>query len=332
MKIHPHGVPTALIALLATCLVSAATATADSAAPGPDIDATGITVSGISSGAAMAQQLHLAHPELFSGAALIAGVPRGCADGQLATAMAGCMGKAGENLDAGELAERLRTEASAGRVGDPALLADDRAWTFHGQLDATVAEDVSLAATDLYRAFMATDNVAWVDNVAANHTFPTHSKGGACDAIAPPFLGACDYDAAGELLTFLYPGLTPPEQAQNGELVTTELPGAAAAGLADEAWLYVPESCPATGCRLHLVLHGCGQSQSQVDMAFMEGAGYLEWAQDNAIVLAFPQVAPAAANPLACWDWWGYTGPDYMTREGAQIRVLADWIRGMADS
>jgi hypothetical protein len=27
-------------------------------------------------------------------------------------------------------------------------------------------------------------------------------------------------------------------------------------------------------------------------------------------------------NPRGCWDWWGYTGQDYATRQGAQIRAV----------
>ncbi len=44
------------------------------------IDAGDVAVSGISSGAAMAQQLHLAHSESLTGAALVAGPPFRCAD------------------------------------------------------------------------------------------------------------------------------------------------------------------------------------------------------------------------------------------------------------
>jgi len=41
------------------------------------------------------------------------------------------------------------------------------------------------------------------------------------------------------------------------------------------------------------------------------------------------QVAVGTLNLYACWDWWGYTGADYRWRNGAQMKVLADWIRGM---
>jgi poly(3-hydroxybutyrate) depolymerase len=80
-----------------------------------------------------------------------------------------------------------------------------------------------------------------------------------------------------------------------------------------------------------LVIHGCNQSSSQIGTDFITESGYLEWAEANDIVLAFPQVAVAAANPYACWDWWGYTGEDYRWREGKQMKVLASWMLSLED-
>jgi hypothetical protein len=144
-----------------------------------------------------------------------------------------------------------------------------------------------------------------------------------------PFVGSCDYDAAGQMLQFLYPGLESPRAETPAALQAVMLPGAASAGLAETAWLYLPESCPETGCRLHLVLHGCLQSEAQAGMQFMELSGYLPWAAANQILLAFPQVAASPVNPLGCWDWWGYTGAGYLNREAPQMQVLSDWIRSL---
>ena len=63
----------------------------------PPIDGDRVTVSGVSSGAYMAMQLHLAYPEVFSGAGLVAAGPYGCAQGSLMTALGSCMGKATES-------------------------------------------------------------------------------------------------------------------------------------------------------------------------------------------------------------------------------------------
>jgi poly(3-hydroxybutyrate) depolymerase len=110
------------------------------------------------------------------------------------------------------------------------------------------------------------------------------------------------------------------------------LEGASTVGLDETAWMFIPPACSlgTNRCALHLVLHGCGQSASQIGSVFMEQTGYLPWAAANNIVLAFPQVVASAANPLACWDWWGYTGTDYRWREGAQMEVLGNWVRALS--
>ena len=291
---------------------------------GINIDAKQVTVSGISSGAQMAHQLHIAYPDLFSGAGLIAGAPFGCANGSLATAMTRCMGTVANALPVEELAGNIRSAASEGKLGDAALLADDRVWIFHGELDTTVATELSEATAALYNMFIPSGNIHFVNDVKAAHNFPTKGRGTDCTVTTPPFIGDCNYDAAGELLQHLYGRLTSPAARTETELTETSLPGAVSAGLAETAYLYVPEDCKNAGqsCKAHLVLHGCAQSTVQVGKEFIELSGYLPWADANNIVLAFPQVISAAANPYACWDWWGYSGAAYRWRDGAQMNRL----------
>jgi hypothetical protein len=31
-------------------------------------------------------------------------------------------------------------------------------------------------------------------------------------------------------------------------------------------------------------------------------------------------------NPDHCWDWWGYTGPDFDVRAGPQMRAVKNMI------
>lgn len=316
-----------LLTMLALTLASGLAA----AEPAPQIDPKRITVSGLSAGGQMAHQLHVAYSDLFSGAAILAGGPFGCAAGSVATAFARCMGTAGDGLPPDEFSSLIRSGAEDGRLADLAGLANDRVWLFHGTLDTTVHVGVSDALADLYATLAPTANIAYVKEVAAAHHFPARGRGHACDVPQPPFVGDCDYDAAGELLSFLYPGLRAPGADQVTEPVQVDLPGAAGAGLAEAAYLFVPASCSADGeaCALHLVLHGCAQSASQVGTGFIEQSGYLAWAAANDIVLAFPQVAPGPANPYACWDWWGYTGATYLWREAPQMRVLVAWLKSM---
>jgi hypothetical protein len=133
------------------------------------------------------------------------------------------------------------------------------------------------------------------------------------------------------MLSFLYPDLAAPTQEEqgpvaDGEIVELPLAVESGAGLAETALAYFPAACPPEGCRLHLALHGCAMSVEQNGRAFVESAGYLPWARANDIVLLFPQVRTQPFNPLGCWDWWGYTGENYLTRDGAQMKALAGWV------
>ena len=312
-------------------LLTLASASADPA-PALRIDRERITVSGLSSGGHMAHQLHVAYSDLFSGAAIIAGGPFGCAQGSVMTALARCVRTSGGGLSPDEFVEEIRKAAGQGLLADTKHLADDRVWLFHGALDKAVAEDLSVTLQGVYRAFLPAGNIVYVDDVPAAHHFPARDAGHACDASETPFIGRCDYDAAGELLKHLYPGLQAPDGATTETLREVELPGTSGAGLQDKAFLYVPARCAGgrEDCALHLVLHGCTQSSAQIGTAFIEQAGYLPWAEANGIVLAFPQVAPSPVNPLGCWDWWGYTGADYRWRNGPQMKRVADWVRWLA--
>lgn len=300
---------------------------------GLNIDPEQITVSGISAGGQMAHQLHIAYPDVFSGVGIIAGGPFGCAEGSLATAMTRCMGNVAGELPLAQFAEEIRSGAKEHKLGDTAKLTDDYVWIFHGALDKTVAAKLSDATAALYGEFVASENIRYVDDVEVAHTFPTRGHGNECASAASPFIGNCDYDAAGELLQHLYSELKKPAGNLKFELTETRLAGASAAGLLETAYLYVPAACnnAEQSCKAHLVLHGCAQSTAQVGTVFIEQSGYLPWAEANNIVLAFPQVAPAAANPIACWDWWGYTGTAYRWRDGPQMTVLAGWVQELSN-
>jgi len=298
-----------------------------------NIDPDRITVSGVSAGAQMAHQMHIAYSDLFNGAAMIAGGPFNCAEGSLATAMGRCVGTADPDFPVAEQAALMRSAAEAGKLAPVENLADDPVWLFHGALDTAVAVGVSDALAGLYSEFVPAAQIIYIKDVNAGHNFPAKDQGTACDAIEAPFVGNCDYDAAGALLQHLYAGLQAPASEITAELTPVDLPGAADAGLSDTAYLFIPQACikGENACALHLVLHGCAQSAVQIGTGFMEIGGYLPWAEANHIVLAFPQVVPGGMNPLGCWDWWGYTGADYPYRNGKQMTVLANWIKNLQE-
>ena len=189
------------------------------------------------------------------------------------------------------------------------------------------------AARDFYTSLAPGAHVAFVNDVPVAHGFPTLETGGECGTMAPPFLNACGYDAAGILLVALHGELAPRTSA-TGRLMRIAQPGAADADMLAEAFLYVPAACAdGAACGIHVALHGCQQSSEFVDTQFVTGAGYNEWAESNRLLVLYPQVASsriAPLNPLGCWDWWGYTGDAYATRNAPQIVAIMATIEALS--
>ena len=145
----------------------AAPALADES-PALDIDPDRVTVSGISSGAQMATQLHIAYSDLFSGAALLSGGPYNCAANSLMIAMKRCMTSEEAPAAAVDYADGIRAAAEKGLVADPANLADDRVWLFRGTKDSKISGPVHWAAADLYAEFIPEEQILRVDDIEAD--------------------------------------------------------------------------------------------------------------------------------------------------------------------
>jgi poly(3-hydroxybutyrate) depolymerase len=149
------------------------------------------------------------------------------------------------------------------------------------------------------------------------------------------FINDCDYDAAGAMLQQLYGPLNPPTDAveANLELLDQTTIRQDGDGLADSGYAYVPDHCAgqAADCRLHISFHGCRQGKEFLDERFAKLSGLNEWAESNRIIVLYPQVNKSPLNPQGCWDWWGYTGPDYDRKSGKQIASIAALIATWSD-
>jgi poly(3-hydroxybutyrate) depolymerase len=301
------------------------------ALPGLMLDPSRTTVSGLSSGAYMATQAHMAFSDHIAGVALLAGGPYGCAEGSLERALSRCVNPAADKLpDVDSLAESARRKAASGAIAALDGLEGDRVLVIHGTLDTTVGGVVSAAGAALYRA-LGGAVVAEDCGREMAHTFPTLGAGGECKTSASPYLGKCGFDGAGAMLQALYPGDSPVADAATGELRRFDqkayLPEGRDAMLADIGYVYLPKTCAAgETCGLHIALHGCQQNAEAVGEAFVRDAGYNRWADARHLVVLYPQTRASYAplNPKACWDWWGYSGTDYDTRQGVQLRWLAN--------
>jgi poly(3-hydroxybutyrate) depolymerase len=289
-----------------------------------------LTVSGVSSGGYMATQFQVAYSDDVAGAGIVAAGPWLCAQGVVTRALRDCLAGEAGGPDVAPLVAALRASAALGAVDDPSGLAADRIWIFHGAKDGVVGAAVSDSLLRFYKAFVPLERVRYETQVPAGHGFPTIAEGKACDAGDSPWILACGYDAAGMMLNYLYEGLAAPSGSVTGTLrefgQDRYVGSGRVASMADTGLLFVPKEC-AEGmpCRIHVAFHGCGQGVGAIGRKFPRQAGYERWADANRIVVLYPQVDESTLRPLnprGCWDWWGYTGPDYAVQGGVQLSAV----------
>jgi poly(3-hydroxybutyrate) depolymerase len=338
------------------------------------IDPKQVSVAGISSGAFMANQLHIAHSADIMGAAMIAGGLYGCAvvavedNGVRALgsqALSDCMTLPSNLNEPSAYADRIKEFAARGWIDPTSNLARSRIYFFTGGSDSVVASKIVETGKATYDALgVPAENVVFEDRTGpaayAGHSWVTTGFPEACDANDSPYLDNCSYDQAGAELKAIYGrDLKSPAGAASGRIVAfdqTEFvqgkaaavsSNAAANGLSDTGYVYVPKDCEPGGpqrCRLQIVLHGCKQSAEVLrprDL-FYTNIGVNEWADANEIVVLYPQAHATKpeelppdllmnflyANPDGCWNWWGYSDdPLYLTKNGVQVRAIWEMIQ-----
>lgn len=330
-----------VLALFFSSTVACA-ASSKAALPTLKLDPARVAVVGLSSGAYMAGQVQLAYPELFPDAALVAGGPYGCAEGQLKLALTTCMkGEPAVNVDA--LVKQAEKRSEAGEIGPLKDLAHAHVYLLHGSADTTVAPAVAEAAARFYDKLRDSNTVLAGMQIqedggrAFAHNLPVAATGDDCGKSVSPYLGHCGFDAAGAIFAHMFGKPTHTVAASaHGELRTfdqdTLRPDGADAFMASKGYVYVPAACAADkACGLLVAFHGCKQNADAVGEAFVKGAGFNRWADAYDVVVLYPQTRASFAplNPQACWDWWGYSGADYDTRHGVQLRWLVNAVRAL---
>lgn len=292
------------------------------AAPLPDLRLEKATASGVSSGAFMAVQLQVALSAKLQGAGSVAGGLYGCAEGDSNKAVMRCMMNP-KSIVTADFIERAKEEGKQRKIDPTENLKAARLYVFQSDADAVVKKEAADKLAEFFEAFGADVKIERAKTGA--HGFPTEASGNPCEKSGAPWILNCKRDVAGEILSQLYPGLTPPSGKEPaGRLLTFEQSryGSAKAKLLPEGYIYVPAACAAGGCRLHIALHGCQMGSDRLGDQFVKQAGYNRWADANRIVILYPQAATGAQNPNGCWDWFGYTGKDYALKSGKQIQFI----------
>lgn len=336
---------------------------ADRLAP-QQVDPAQISVSGISSGAFMANQLHVAHSASLVGAGLVAGGLFGCAvlsaDGNGVTPLAAiatgaCMSAPNMLQPAETYAKRIRDFAARGWIDPVENLGRSRLYAFTGKSDRVVNPETVRRAVQVYGQLGLPTAATSFSNAEldAGHSWVTQAFGVACPDNRDPYINDCDYDQAKTVLQTIYGPLQDRATQLGGRFIAFDqrefvADGQTAAnGIWDTGYLYVPADCQAQGanCRLHVVLHGCKQSAQALGDVFYRNVGVNEWADSNRIVVLYPQARTVNVtdfptprptdlfniNPEGCWNWWGYAyDKRYLFKDGVQISAIWGMVQRVA--
>ncbi|WP_431265145.1 extracellular catalytic domain type 2 short-chain-length polyhydroxyalkanoate depolymerase [Roseateles chitinivorans] len=313
--------------------------------PSLNIDKTQITVSGLSSGGFMANQLGYAHSSTFKGVGVFAAGPYNCAGHSNYTA---CMYNAMISSSALNTMQADLNNWSGTAIDAKSHVASQKVFLFVGLSDTTVGPNpMNAVQTQYLNNGVTAANLEYVQRSGTAHVLPTDfdaTGNNSCGSSASPYIANCGYDGAKAVLTKLYGTLSArnnnPAAANYIEFDQTAFstnPGLAATG-----WAYVPANCAAGQvCKLHVALHGCQQNYATIGDKFVRNTGFSRWADTNNIVVLFPQTkvdnisrSTAASgllpNPNGCWDWVGWYGSNFAQKAGTQIAALKAMVDKVA--
>ncbi|CAF2710932.1 unnamed protein product [Rotaria sp. Silwood2] len=160
-----------------------------------------ITISGASSGATMATQMHFAFSNEISGCAVLAGPPYYCA-GNILTAAA-CMTGPVTSVSVPVLERQLKSYEKDGSIDRLANIKDDPVYIFSGKYDPVALPGLVKLNEKLYLPLGA--NLKTNYDMPATHGFPTETFGGKC-AIPnlDTYINNCNFSLAYDLLNHLH--------------------------------------------------------------------------------------------------------------------------------
>lgn len=293
-----------------------------------------VSVSGVSSGGAMAVQVSVAFSSQVAGGGMIATPPYYCAQDTMMEGLTACMSQA-ELISVPLLQSEAEKMAASGAIDDLSNLNGSRIYIETGRYDTVVMQPVVNKTAAWYAKYVHPSNQKETAYLHAEHCWPTDSFGSPCLYLGEPYINNCGFDAAGTLLQHVYGTLKPRGTPDGASLVLFDQATYGAdkqISMNSEGAAYIPAACHTQECRLHVSFHGCKQTIKDIGDKFYTHTGLNEWAETNNIVVLYPQAVESELrpqNPQGCWDWWGYTNRHYASKTGPQMVVVQKMIQAL---
>ena len=335
-----------MLRIAATVALMAATGAAlAQSLPKLNVDKTRISVSGLSAGGFMANQLGWAHSSTFMGVGVFAAGPYTCARQSNYTS---CMYNASISSSMLNAMQANIDNWSGSSIDAKSNVANQKIYLFVGTSDYTVGPNpMDALRTQYANNGVPAANMEYVKRSGTAHVFPTDfdsTGNNSCGSSASPYISNCGYDGAKAVLSKIYGTLNARNNAPAASNYLQFNQGAFTSnpGMASTGWIYVPANCAAGAqCKLHVALHGCQQSLTHINDRFVKNTGYTRWADTNSIIVLFPQAkvdntnrstsaSGSLPNPNACWDWVGWYGGNFAQKAGTQIAAIKAMVDHVA--
>lgn len=298
------------------------------ALPRLKIDPEQVTLSGFSSGAFFAVQMQVAYSKTFSGVGSVAGGIYWCSQGFVNQAQSICMFDP-SLINVPTYVNRVLEEWKNGLVDFPGNIEKTKVYLYVSPADKVIKPQSTDRLKEFYLHWVPTSQVKLQNQISSAHGWPVSNYGEPCNQLGSPWIINCDFDMPGELLNHLYEGLkVPQKKAVSGNLFEFNQFefGSASTPLYPTGFVYIPTSCQrktSDACRLHVALHGCQMNPTYVEDIFAQESGLNRWAEENKIVVLYPQSdSVPLTNAFACWDWYGFTGANFANRKGPQMMAV----------
>ena len=146
-------------------------------------------------------------------------------------------------------------------------------------------------------------------DIRGEHGWPTDDYGGDCFISQAPWLNLCNFNLALDIMKVFSDPILDPVDFNKSRFFSFKQ--AAAFGMHETGYAYIPEYCEMNECPVHFQLHGCGMNSDQIGFAYIMHSQFNEIAEANKIVVVYPQVKDVQLTPKqksgACWDFVGYS-------------------------
>jgi poly(3-hydroxybutyrate) depolymerase len=313
------------------------------AAAAPIYDLTTQTTSGISAGGFFGVQYQIAHSAKIRAAGIIAGGPYYCAQGSLLTATE-CMSDP-LSINIGSLDSIMNISAALGDIDPVSHIKNHAVMLFSGTIDSIVNHGTMELLALQYAELGVRDLVTYF-NYTAEHAWITNDYGNACSYVGTPYMNNCGLDFSGEFFRFAWNHMKLSFNEHRGTFNASNLISFSQVAFGADAlfnsldttgYIYQPAKCQpgavgSTNCHVHVNFHGCTQGASSIGTQYVSNSGLNEWAEANNIVIVYPQVTSndLQDNPNGCFDWWGYAGSNYASKQGVQMVFIESIVAYLA--